>query len=294
MAQTEPDRFERLVARPTLRWSASGPPCSRSGWCRMSTPRAPEPRPVRHNRGTPAEVRTLLLRSAHTCVVSEIGVREAATWLAVSPQRVRAMIASGALPARQVSGVWLIDASAPWRVAGLSRPLTPRMAQALILRLSGEEAVGIPANQRSRLRAYARRLSEHAQPAQLLASWLTRRSKGRRLGYLAHHADLPALAADPRLIPTGVSDPRSNIAASGELEAWVCQDDLPGLERDHMLTTSGRPNVHLRVSPAQLPRPVPLGVLLAALADWPGSREQESVRRLLADAQPVAPDPERR
>jgi hypothetical protein len=210
----------------------------------------------------------------------EIGVAEAAEWLQVSPQRVRAMIASGALPARRVSRIWLIDTSQPWAVQRLSRPLSPRMAHGLIDLLSGKPINDLPAPQASRLRGYARRLCEHDQPGRLLAAWLAQRPDGVRIARAAHSADLPSLRADPRLVLSGASDPRSDISAV-EVEAWVRADEWAAVEADHLLSPVGVKNVYVRLSRERVPHPVPMGLLMADLADWPGPREQQAVHRLI-------------
>ena len=69
-------------------------------------------------------------------------VSAAADELSVHPSRVRALIASGALAAEKVGGVWLVDrASVAGRNrahASAGRPLSPRNAWALLLAASGE------------------------------------------------------------------------------------------------------------------------------------------------------------
>ena len=217
--------------------------------------------------------------------MTEIGVSEAARWLHVSPQRVRALIATGALPARRVSGVWLIDSSRPWQTGHLSRPLSPSAAQALIDALSGEPRTSLSPSQRARVSTYLNRLRDHPDPGRLLRGWLARRPNATLVRLSANPADLPDIATDLDFVPSGVSDFRSGLGAGADIEGWVASDCLEALADRYLLTPGGRGNVLIRTSLAPMPRPVSFGVLLADLAAWPTPREQEAVRRLLADRQ---------
>lgn len=221
------------------------------------------------------------LRRGQGCGLSEIGVGEAARWLSISPQRVRALIGTGALPARQVSGVWLVDTTLPWRVHRLSRPLSSRTAAALLATLSGQAAGDLPRSQVARLKEYVTRLRSHPQPGRLLDSWVAARPGARPLPLTANPADLRGILEDPDLVPSGMSDPRSGLGSGGEVEGWVREAGLDEFSFRHMLSPSGRPNVFLRLSPFPVDRPVPLGLLVADLASWPGDREQAAVARLL-------------
>lgn len=77
------------------------------------------------------------------CMPELLPVSNAARELGVNPARVRALIASGALAAEKVSGVWLVDrASVAGRrheQASAGRPLAARNAWALLLEASGDE-----------------------------------------------------------------------------------------------------------------------------------------------------------
>src|SRR4051812_43271646 len=79
---------------------------------------------------------TLLFRNRYSCVV-EIGVQEAAARLGVSDRRVRALIDSERLAARRAGGRWLIDEAGLSGGVVASRPMSPRMAWAFIVALSG-------------------------------------------------------------------------------------------------------------------------------------------------------------
>ena len=212
---------------------------------------------------------------------SEIGVGEAARWLNVSPQRVRALIGTGALPARQVSGVWLVDTTLPWDVRRVSRPLSHRNCEALLAALSGEVLNEASHAHSPRLTSYLTRLRVHPDPGRLLASWTATRPGAQPLPLAVKPVDLPDVLRDPDLVPTGVSDPRSGLGGGGEVEGWIRERSLDEFAFRHMLSSSGRPNVFLRLSPVPVERPVSLGTLLADLASWPGDRERAAVQRLL-------------
>jgi hypothetical protein len=224
----------------------------------------------------------------------EVGVADAAARLAVSERRVRQLAESGALVARQVSGRWLIDEASLDRAVPVARPMSGRMSWALIAQLSSGLAEGpnnqywpndrIGGSELARLREKADRLHHSERPADLLRAWLRKRAE--RLPFRAAAADLPDLAADPRLAPSGISDKRAGLSAAGECEGYVAQADLEVLRRDYLLVESSQPNVILHVADRPVPRPAPLALVLADLADWHGAREDAQVRRLLHEVQP--------
>jgi hypothetical protein len=108
------------------------------------------------------------------------------------------------------------------------------------------------------------------------------RSRQHRLVKVAANpADLAEIAGDPRLVPSGISDERSGLSAARELEGYVASDAMPGFLRDNVLIDSDAPNVRLHVVNKLPERPLPLGLLLADLADWNGPREDARVVELL-------------
>jgi hypothetical protein len=221
----------------------------------------------------------------------EIGVREAAKWLGVSERRVQALARSQRLPARRVSGAWMIDSALIGRSRARSRAMSPHIARALIHLLSEPEAsasaLGIVSREASRLRAKIRALLADRDPASLLASWLAAAGPAPLL-LAAHPGDLPALLADPRLVPSGISDPRADLSVSDAVEGWVPRADLDRLIDDHMLAADGAPNVRLYGADRPVGHPVPLGRLLADLSAHPGPRESAAVHRLLHESALVA------
>src|SRR3546814_12199356 len=97
----------------------------------------------------------------------ELLVPDAADRLGVSAGRVRDLIRSGDLPARQVAGRWFIDAAdieaAKGRPAG--RPLSPRMAWGLISMVESGDAAALDRAERSKLRRRLRALPSPDQVA---------------------------------------------------------------------------------------------------------------------------------
>lgn len=213
--------------------------------------------------------------------VKDVSVKEAASWLGVSERRVQALIEAERLSARRVGRSWLVPIAELPRVRYRSRPLSPRMARALLDSLSGVPAT-VSASERGRLRGRLQALLQEDDPASLLRSWLAAAAPPIRR-FLVAPADLPDLSDDVRVVPAGSSDSRSGIAVVGEYEGWVAADNLEGLQREFLLIESSRPNVLLHVAPELPPRPLPLGWVLADLSAHGGPRESAAVRRLLAE-----------
>lgn len=209
----------------------------------------------------------------------EISVADAAGRLGVSPRRVRERIACGDLRARRVGRAWLVDERQLGRSERVSRPMSNRVAWAFLDLLGGGRGEGVSQPEQSRLRKKREQLISGDAPV-LLRSWLVNRAPVVR--YAAAAADLPALRADPRILCSGVSDPRSGLAAAGMVEGYVAAGDQVDLVAEYLLSERGRPNVLLRVlDDHALGDPVPLPVLLADLADHDGPRESAAVERLL-------------
>ena len=219
----------------------------------------------------------------------KVGAQQAAERLGVSPRRVQALARAGRLPARQVAGVWLIETAGLAGIRRRSRPMGPRIARAMVDLISTPHAsassLDLADREASRLRSRLAALRADDDPASLLASWLA--ADGTETVILsAHPADLPALLADPRVTPTGISDPRANLSISDEAQAWVRRDDLDAVTGEHMLAPAGQPNVRLHLTDQRLPALVPIGRLLADLSIHPGPRERAAVHRLLHEHSP--------
>lgn len=210
----------------------------------------------------------------------QIGVEAASATLGVSPRRVRAMIAAGGLPARSVSGRWVLDES---DLVGMGarrpvRPMSPRIAGALLDLISEVDVQGLAPSELWRLRRRLVRLSGDPAPAALLRAWT--RARTRPCRFAVAPADLVDLAADPRVALSGISDERSGIVAVGEVEAWIARPHLREVCEEHLLVESGTPNVTFRIAD-RTPDPVPLGWSVADLAGHRGAREEAQVARLL-------------
>ena len=89
------------------------------------------------------------------------------------------------------------------------------------------------------------------------------------------------LRQDPRVVLSGVSDPRSGLSAAHQVEAYVQPPDLDAVVKDHLLIPAAVPSVFLHVTDHQVNAPVPLGLVLADLADHGGPREDAQVERIL-------------
>lgn len=211
----------------------------------------------------------------------QIGVAEVSTRLGVSARRVRAMVERGDLPARSISGRWVIDeAELVGRgVRRVARPMSPRVATALLDLLSGKESSGLSPSEAWRLRGRRDQLFTDPAPAPLLRAWL--RARPRPLLLAAASTDLRDLAADPRVVASGISDQRAGILAMDQLEGWIAQHDLDEVRQEFLLVESDAPNVVLHVADEAVSDPVPLGWSIADLAQHRGPREEAEVARLL-------------
>lgn len=226
---------------------------------------------------------THLFRSRYASAM-EIGVVDLAQRLGVSERRARALVASGRLPGRQVSGRWLVDEGAVPASRPRSRPMSARVAWELISLLSDGPLGAVTQPELSRLRAKRRMLLAAPDPVSLLRSWLPRRAELARFAIAP--GDVEGLLADARIVPSGVSDDRADLSAGGDAEGYVHVDDLAGVTSDHLLSTVGRHNVWLHVSDRRLPSPAPLGAVIADLADHDAPREDRAAVDLLRSVRP--------
>src|SRR3546814_618950 len=137
----------------------------------------------------------------------ELLVPDAADRLGVSAGRVRDLIRSGDLPARQVAGRWFIDAAdieaAKGRPAG--RPLSPRMAWGLISMVESGDAAALDRAERSKLRRRLRALPSLDQVAPLCR----RRSIISR--YRVHPGSLGRIRVFEQALLPGASEPGQNM-----------------------------------------------------------------------------------
>lgn len=212
-------------------------------------------------------------------VCMEIDVREAAGRMGVSERRVRQLAAADRLPGRRLGGRWLVDEVAAFDSRPVARPMSERMAWAMVAAISGDDAHDISPTERHRVSSKHRRLTASPDAAHLLRSWLPRRSELRKLS--ASPQDLDELRSDPRALLSGISDQRSGMSSGSEVELYVRRSEADTLVRDFLLSDKGRPNVWLHISNRRLPSVPPLGLVVADLADHNGPREDGQAVALL-------------
>jgi excisionase family DNA binding protein len=209
----------------------------------------------------------------------EIGVKEVAAQLGVSDRRVRQLIDAGALPARRVAGRLLVEEAGIPRSRPVARPMSTRIAWAFIRLLSNEPVADISDRELSRLEGKCRTLLASPRPAVLLRSWL--RSRAQLLRLAVSPSGVEGLLQDPRLVPSGISDARSEMSAGREAEAYVRPGHVERLMADHLMAPVSPANVWLHVVDRPLARPAPLGLVIADVADHDQPREDARVAELL-------------
>ncbi len=136
----------------------------------------------------------------------------------------------------------------------------------------------------SRLEGKYRSLLASPNHAVLLRSRL--RNRAQLLRVAISPSEVGGLLEDPRLVPSGISDARSEMSAGREAEAYVRRGDVEQLMADHLMAALNPPNAWLHVVDRPLERPVPLGLVIADLADHDRAREDARVIELLGDAAP--------
>ncbi|MPV48980.1 helix-turn-helix domain-containing protein [Pseudactinotalea sp. HY160] len=223
--------------------------------------------------------------------MTQADVNDVARHLGVTPQRVRNMLARGQLRGQKIGGRWLIDlaslAAVPVR---RGQPLSPRSARALVAIADGRPSDELSPSEVSRLRRRWRALLLEPDPLPSLRSLLSRRAQ--RSQFVG--PDAPALLADPRVAPSGRSDPRSGMADARLAEGYVAVADLQGVVWDHLLTEPAlgdMPNVVLYAAPEPSGNPVPWLLIAADLADL-GPREAQQARILIREHSANQPEPQ--
>lgn len=209
-------------------------------------------------------------------------MKEVAAQLGVSERRVRQLIDGGALPARRVAGRLLVEEAGIPRSRPVARPMSPRIAWAFIRLLSSETVPDVSDRELARLEGKHRSLLASPRPAVLLRSWL--RSRAQLLRLAVSSSDVEELLEDPRLVPSGISDAQSEMSAGREAEAYVRPGDVEQLMADHLMAAVIPANVWLHVVDRPIARPVPIGLVIADLADHDRAREDARVVELLGVA----------
>ena len=190
------------------------------------------------------------------------------------------LIGQGDLKARRLSSQWLIDAAGLSRRPNSSRPMSPKMSKAFLELLSHmKNQDPLDPSEKSRLKSRLKKVKLDHDPVLLLNSWLRRRAAIQN--YKINLVDLPNLASDMNVIPSGVSDLRSGISSQDFFEGYVLKRDLGKLRRKYFLVSSEQPNVILRIVDYELSRPIPIGYVIADLAEHKSAREQSQAESLI-------------
>jgi hypothetical protein len=216
----------------------------------------------------------------------------AAERLGRSPHEVRRLVRAGQVCAHRRAGRWFVPISEVRRLQRLpqpvGRPFSPSSAWALLAMLAGEDPAGLSAPRRSQLR-------RHLLDADVeeLAARLGRRAS-RRFVY-AHPSMLRSLAADPRVVLTGLAAAEragANLVATAgsEVEGYVAEGDVGGLYVRHGLVDADEvANVVLQIVDDAVEIPVRRGVAAAGVVGldlWESgdARACEQGQRLFVEA----------
>lgn len=215
-----------------------------------------------------------------TVVFMDVGVAEAARMMGVSAGRVRRLAAEGRIDARLVGGRWLVDAASLPSAPRRSRPMSPRMAWALVVLSDADKPGWVEPQEAYRLRRALERLAADNEPELLLRSWLASRAERRRLSA----PDAQALRSDARVVISGLSDERAGLSAAGVVEGYVRADDAEAVIHDHLLIDAGsRADLVLHIAPLLPEAPVPLLLVAADLAEHDRPRELARARALIGE-----------
>lgn len=164
------------------------------------------------------------------------------------------------------------------------RPLAPRVRYGLISYLSGHDGWrGLHLIEREQIQLLGDAIRESADPAKDLTSLLV--TAPPMLLHADGDAALDAVRADPRLIPSGVSDPRSAVALPVRMvEGHVSVLDAEAFITTHELTVAaaGSENVRLHVDEVRPATPPPLAILLTDLAQHSTTPARGAFRKLLS------------
>jgi excisionase family DNA binding protein len=225
-----------------------------------------------------------------------LSTSDAAARLGTTPGRVRALIASGMLPAERVGGRWLVS---HYAVAdrGETLPVPIRSMSARIAWAAAALVDGLPvgwlgSDELSRLR---RRIREDEGDPVTWRAWLRRREA---VTHRFAASDLDALLGDEQVVATGISAARaygSDLGSAGEAEVYLDTGAaLAALRRRHGLVASSTPNLTVRVADGPWPgltatvrrerRVVPAAIVAADLMAASDSRSRHAAEAVLRRA----------
>lgn len=210
----------------------------------------------------------------------DLSVADFAKASGISRQRALAMIRSGRITARKVGRAWVINQRELGNRPVTGRPLSSRMAWLLIDTLSGHPLDQLDPSDRFHVRKYLDRLHNSEKPAEVLHGWLGSRQQ-RVIDVAANLSDLKDIASDGRAVASGISDPRAAMSSAHEFEGYIADTNAQKFLSENLLVPSGSPNVRLHVVDKIPLDPVPLGLVIADLADWNRPREDGRVVELL-------------
>jgi len=212
---------------------------------------------------------------------------EAAEALGLTADRVRQLVAAGAIGSRRISGRYLVrrdDVEARLEAAPpAGRPYSPRRAWALVLLAGGVTPAGLDPVTLSKLRGVLRNRS----------LWQIRSRLGNRAvrrDLRAHSSDLERLEAEEGVLLTGARHAPDVslglVAPDAPVELYVDAATADRLVARYALRPSERPNVRLRVLPPGVSRwlagrVVPRLALALDLADDRDPRAQAVARQAL-------------
>ena len=160
------------------------------------------------------------------------------------------LISKGKVQAERIGRDWLVDSeSLEMAQPRSSRPLSPRMAAALLALASGDGPSDLDLAENSRLEARLQLLRDSPVQADPLRSWFA----GVEQRSLYPCRDLDFVRQDERLRPAGLSLPDGGLNDAGLYEAAVAPLDVDDVVARHLLRRShpGQANVVLHVSGVQ-------------------------------------------
>jgi hypothetical protein len=166
--------------------------------------------------------------------------------------------------------------------------MSHKMAWAFIQMVSGQEVPDLDPTERLRLRVRMQEMISRSRAGEDVAPQLSSllRDRAREVSFRVEPGAVQELREDKRLLLSGISDPRSRMSAGEEIEAYVRPAHLDSLISDWFLIeqSTAPSNVLLHVADIDLSE-VPVGLIIADLADRGRPREDGEVERLLAMVQ---------
>lgn len=214
-----------------------------------------------------------------------LSVREYAQEVGISPQRARALTASGRVPASRIGNQWVVHPRALEATPRISRPLTARNAWMLAALAEGTPVEPAPtAKEAYRARQKMKTLAASETPGLLAASWLAQRARLIPVLTLGNER----LLAHENVRVSGLSDHRAPLQSVTDADVYVQAESWPQLRRSEALVEVAvdRANAMVRVvdNAILLPRQIPLLMVAADIFDRGGPREREAADSLVRTA----------